>query len=368
MSPPIETQEAPLSPSNPVFDEVTPSNFYLSAAEILAQTKAESKERLREQAEARTRKGRLFEAIRRVRYFTGDELKRELGRTPDDREFLEHWAPRIAELGGILDDRELAECLKRSSPAREKNFAIQIVKLGGEGLTGEIIKLLEEVERISEPPAPNFSGRVNDWLRHGLIEEIFAPKARSPIGNTDQNVSLPRAITSQVSERPLSLPQDGNQLTRRREQPATPKFENWAIGLEHSDVWHIFKKFGDAWRHQRRLSGLSTGMQANLFKGFAEGSGFLSDHEATKRIRKTYDQSDRRRILKRIKPEISHMRSVIRAATHLTDTSVDPLPRDRNMHGWQARIQIGYAIKEDGKLQFKTWEHLTTDETLDFSS
>jgi hypothetical protein len=171
---------------------------------------------------------------------------------------------------------------------------------------------------------------------------------------------VPRAAAVGRRYGPLpggSVPGDAKTLT--------PRFENWAVGIEHSDVWHVFKKFGDGWRHQGRLQNLSLGRQSEILKAFAEGGGFLSDHNALTQVRRTYGESDHKRIMKILKPQISHLRHVLGAATQVTNSKADPLPRDRQLHGWQSRIYIGYAIEVGGKLQFRTREQLSGDEALD---
>jgi len=148
--------------------------------------------------------------------------------------------------------------------------------------------------------------------------------------------------------------------------PRGPQFENWALGIEHGDVWQVFKRTGDQWRHQGRLRNLSSGRQAELLKAIAEGGGFLSDHAATQLIRKTYSDSDKTRIQKIVRPVLSQLRKVMREATGAVHTQVDPLPRDKHLHGWQTKIEVGYALQDDkGKLTFKTREQLSSSEYLD---
>jgi hypothetical protein len=153
--------------------------------EILAQVKAEAEKarrQQREEAAARARDERLRVAIDRVCSFTAEDLEQELRRTPENREFLEHWAQHIAHLGKILDERGFAERMDNLAPGpKEKAFAIQIFKRGVAGKTSEIVRLLEEAENISKPPAPSFSGRVNYWLRYSLVEEILEHEALTSI-------------------------------------------------------------------------------------------------------------------------------------------------------------------------------------------
>ena len=151
-------------------------------------------------------------------------------------------------------------------------------------------------------------------------------------------------------------------LTNTRSQP---HFETWAIGCAYGDVWQLFKKAGDKWHHRGPFKGLCSGRQAELLKKFADGGGFLSDDAARKLFRETYGESDKVRILKIVKPVLSALRRVIRVAVAGTKNTPDPLPRDKHMHGWQARIQIGYAFDEEGKWLFKTKQQLSPEELLD---
>jgi hypothetical protein len=148
--------------------------------------------------------------------------------------------------------------------------------------------------------------------------------------------------------------------------PRGPQFENWALGIEHGDVWQVFKRIGDQWRHQGRLRNLSAGRQAEMLKAIAEGGGFLSDHAATQLIRETYSDSDKTRIRNIIKPVLSQLRQLMRRVVSAADTQADPLPRDKHTHGWQTKIQVGYAIQDEkGKLMFKSREQLSSSEWLD---
>src|SRR5262245_33906757 len=66
-------------------------------------------------------------------------------------------------------------------------------------------------------------------------------------------------------------------------QTSTPRFEGWAVGIEHKDKWHLFRRHGEEWRHQGTVP-VSKGRQNTLLKGFADGGGFLSRLEATRLI------------------------------------------------------------------------------------
>lgn len=112
--------------------------------------------------------------------------------------------------------------------------------------------------------------------------------------------------------------------------------------------------------------GIAKGWQADLLTRFAEGGGYLSDDEAVKLARRTYSDCDRKQIMKLITPEISKLRKVIHKNMGCTGLSTDPLPRDKQRKGWQAAVQIGFAIKNDeDRLEFKLFQELSREERLD---
>jgi hypothetical protein len=128
----------------------------------------------------------------------------------------------------------------------------------------------------------------------------------------------------------------------------------------------VFKKYGQKWRHQGKATGIKKGRQEELLNGFAEGGGFLRDNDAVELVQKTPSRYDKRRIMSILKPEISRLRKVILTNLHHTHGIFDPLPRDKYGKAWQARIQIGYAVKNDeDRFEFKRYEQLTREERLD---
>ncbi len=168
----------------------------------------------------------------------------------------------------------------------------------------------------------------------------------------------PYALKRESAPTPISAPE--------RSSDVRPRFEVWALAIEHGGGWHVFKRFDGKWRHHGRAKGIAKGRQEDLLKRFAEGGGFLSDVDAVNSVRGAFSTYDRKKIMQTIKPEISRLRKVIRRHLQVMDHRVDPLPRDKNARGWQARIQIGYAVKSDaGRLEFRLFEQLSSDETLD---
>jgi hypothetical protein len=139
---------------------------------------------------------------------------------------------------------------------------------------------------------------------------------------------------------------------------------NCALGCEAGTTWRVFVRVRGEWRDHGKLKELSIGKQAELLKLFAEGGGLLEKTTALRYERGHYSPGDVPAMMQRIKSEISNLRTLIRRTFSLPD-SVDPLPWEKSSKGWQALIQIGYAVQEDGeslggeqRLRFKTREEL----------
>jgi hypothetical protein len=164
-----------------------------------------------------------------------------------------------------------------------------------------------------------------------------------------------------------SIPESDSTYAKVRASNGLPRLKDWAIGIEGPGVWHVFHRFGGAWRHQGRAESIASRRQEDLLRSFAEGGGLLSDDGVVKWIRRTSSGEDTRKILKCIKPDISRLRKVLRMNLKITDMAVNPLPRDRHTRGWQSAIEIGYAVKNDdeGRLEFMLHEHLSAEERLD---
>jgi hypothetical protein len=151
-----------------------------------------------------------------------------------------------------------------------------------------------------------------------------------------------------------------------------PNWDTWGLGRETDQRWFLFRKVNGEWRQQKLVTGIAKGRQTNLLKALAEGGGYLEKTKALKLERETYAAADKDKLMGKIKPEISRLREVIRAAIGVPPIKADPLPYDGKRQGWQSAIQIGYAVQEDRehqggeqRLRFKTHEELTCDERAD---
>jgi HEAT repeat protein len=143
-------------------------------------------------------------------------------------------------------------------------------------------------------------------------------------------------------------------------------FEQWAVGIDGAKKWQLFQGLRAGWRHEGLLKGLRKGLRAKLLHAFAESGGRLSQTDALKTAAGgAYVMSDVPRLMAQIKPEMTKLRRILLAATGMGDKE-DPLPWKKDARAWQARIQIGYAVKDDkGRVRFRTREELTADESID---
>jgi hypothetical protein len=165
-----------------------------------------------------------------------------------------------------------------------------------------------------------------------------------------------------------ALGDGGGFLEQSREHEKYPRLVDWALGVEHGDKWHVFKKFSGQWRHKGRLT-ISEGREHELLIKFAENGGRLEKYEAIRLINSSPSPRDAARIMRTmLKTSISRLRSKIREALGLSNTS-DPLPWEGPSKGWRAAIEIGYAVQpgseHDGAgeyLQFRTYEQLRNSE------
>jgi hypothetical protein len=341
----------------------------------------------------------LSEAFRAVREATPEELGAK------GLAFYDSWAERFCQAGTELVNAGLSDWLAGRAATTDpaEGLAVEIYQLGAEGKKEAIAGLLTKVFNLGEADAENQTkissrGAVNAWLRRRLAEKLWDGLSHEPETGTvpgpqtglgeggepmsaSEGVSLvagpPAVNTLAVSDTDLAIAirsphpeQSGTEVAGQSARdhcpPVRTRFENWALAIEHDKAWHVFKKSRGGWRHQGKAKGISKGRQEDLLKRFAAGGGFLSDQEAVKSVLETPSRYDQTKIMQIIKPEISRLRKVIRRNLQVTNDGVDPLPRDKNARGWQARIQIGYAVKSDAdRLEFKVYEELSNDEKLD---
>src|SRR5262249_31410495 len=140
---------------------------------------------------------------------------------------------------------------------------------------------------------------------------------------------------------------------------------NWAVGFERNKRAHIFKKYSGQWRQQSLLQDL-TEDGARLLQKFAEAAGFLSKEQGIKLYRETHSALEAKQIHRqRLQPAVSRLRTILRNAIGV-ERGIQLFSWDKNVKGWRADIEIGFAILEDGHVHLKTVDQLTTEERLDY--
>jgi hypothetical protein len=135
-----------------------------------------------------------------------------------------------------------------------------------------------------------------------------------------------------------------------------PRFDHWAFGMEAEGIWHVFRRVTESgrphWRYQRKVQGLSRGKLQQIMQKLAEGEGFVSRTDLARLIFKA-PFSDRSKYKGQVLTALSRLRAVIRRNVNCT-TEADPLPWVKCQEGWRAKIEIGYAIQVDSRLEFRT--------------
>jgi hypothetical protein len=164
---------------------------------------------------------------------------------------------------------------------------------------------------------------------------------------------------------------------QREESPArggasAPRFEQWAVGMEYNKKWHLFRVVRRKWQHCGPLKGLRGGLRAKLLEGFAANDGVLVKSQALKIAGGPAACADSETVMKKIKPELSALRGILREAVGVANSKEDPLPWDEPCDAWQARVQVGFAIQEDGqklggegRLRFSLRSGLSPEENID---
>jgi hypothetical protein len=356
-----------------------------------------SEEHHRRLQEHAAHRDRLAAAFSHAHAFPGEE--RERGGKPNGEAFA-RWAERFVALGAVLVECDeaiqnlslrarLREVAGKTAPAPLK-FACALLLLASDGKAGELATALERAN--GDQQLRRFVLwlpfiRDNFWRPYPRTNAITVI-AESPDGTTrEENEEAGRAFGCQSpilqihrmgsmdganeaeveSEAQTSLLPSGTSGVSLR-----PRWNHWALGVEAGNKWHLFRQVAGEWRPQRVVGGISKGRQAKLMKAFADRGGFLAKVDALKLERPSYSAGDIDRIMNYIKPELARLRETIRKATGVQNTDTDPLPFDGARKGWQAVIQIGYAVQEDGehvggekRLRFKVRAELTQDESAD---
>ena len=222
--------------------------------------------------------------------------------------------------------------------------------------------------------------RDNPAVLKGSIEDYWIRTRTGPC--TPEARTREAAVLETVSETAAGKAQERNDVAasghRRRgsqsknigrERPTTTtehRFDNWAVAVEHWGGWHVFKKHSSEWRHFGKVSPeFSSGDETKIMETLAFNGGWLGKFEAVKLFRRHPSDEDVRMLFTRkIKPVVSRLRKKLRKSLNIQNK--DPIPWDDKAKGYHAKIQIGYAIKDEkDRLRFKLRHELTGDECLD---
>jgi hypothetical protein len=272
------------------------------------------------------------------------------------------WVERLAELYAALDGAASLDLLDRLPDRGEiRQLVLRLMRWAGNDEFQRAVEVLGTVEPLGKLDA-ELSGELSRQLGEDLLRLLPDQQEAQRLPDPPP----PPAIEEIQPVLERTSP-DTEQVNGSK-----PRWNMWAIGLEVGDKWHLFRKHQGEWRQQRLVEGIPKGRQTKLLKAFATEGGFLPKISALRLERLTFSAGEIDVLMRLIKPEISNLRAILRAAIEVTNTKADPLPYDDHRAGWQAEIQIGYAVQEDGehlggerRLRFRTREELTTDEAVD---
>jgi len=142
-----------------------------------------------------------------------------------------------------------------------------------------------------------------------------------------------------------------------------PPFDHWAFGMEAEDIWHLFRRVTENgsshWRHQRKIQGLPRGKLQQIMKKLAEGEGFVSRKDLAALICRAPPR-DRSKYKGQILAPLSRLRAVLRQNVDGSAIKADLLPWDKSQEGWRAKVEIGYAIQVDSRLEFRMHSQVQT--------
>jgi hypothetical protein len=159
---------------------------------------------------------------------------------------------------------------------------------------------------------------------------------------------------------------NGPELTPDEQKQTTVKWNLWALGFDNEKKqWVLFRRDGVKWERNNRTIKVSAGQPHDLLMAFAEGGGFLSAQNAVKRCCRGDVRPDNEFRKRVVVPAVARVRGFIRKLLGVADKFQDPLPNLEQERGWQATIEIGYAVQEESSyagggtfLCFKTSEQL----------
>jgi hypothetical protein len=202
--------------------------------------------------------------------------------------------------------------------------------------------------------------------------EIEFSKVKLLLQDHPQPVSSIPPVTAATIVQPCftPVPDASNQQQDQHANIDSPDSErrmaDYAIGQDHSRSWVVFAKYQGHWREKRKLTpSISKKTEETLIVAFADGGGILGKYDAIRLFADKPSADVAQKIFENtVKPAMSRLRNKLRTALNLPK-DVDPLPWEESSKGWQAAIQVGYAVPNDSAhagascgLTFKTRKDL----------
>jgi hypothetical protein len=307
-----------------------------------------------------------------VDFQAGIVALRELWR----KKILSELPPPPRKIENKADADEAIDDLERALNDMERKQVAPQAKTEGKDSIEEIAAPDEDVIdhptiRPAEESSPLRLAEVEGSVFAGPIVSSAASDDTPALSEQDGSTILSEKQRSVIeSERSSASVTDQGRPTARE-----PKYSEWAFGQEDGDRWHTFRHRSGRWEHQGLLNGLDDKLQA-LMSAFAKGNEVVRLDDLIN-IRRTHPgAAESKRVQNLIKPEMTRLRNVLLLAMNLPRTSaanikLDPLPPCKEPRGYQARVHIGYAIKDDeghvgdDRLRFQTYQELSHEDRMD---
>jgi hypothetical protein len=231
----------------------------------------------------------------------------------------------LCELGvrlPFLTDRDASQVLERFPEPRRGPIDPELDKQNIEEIAERVkgvVALDEELDTfmrllVAAPStAFSFADRVNRPLVQALVERLRVIGELELPPSSPETEQPPSAVLAVPGGQPKDVKTAHRPKRSRRHEDvegrSVVRFADWALGLSENQKWVLFKRFGEEWRDQSRLS-ISKGRQEKLLKGFLGGKGYLS-RQAIIQIEEVREQSAAavRAALNRVRPELSNLRT-----------------------------------------------------------
>lgn len=159
-----------------------------------------------------------------------------------------------------------------------------------------------------------------------------------------------------TANQPMPKSAVAKEMTGKVRRKRATSFAHWAFGMETENRWHLFRRVIEngrsQWRLQRRVQGLPRGKLQQIMQKLAKGEGFVSQAELTAELCRV-PPSNPTKFKGQVTVPLARLRRVILANLKI-DSDQDPIPWSAAQQGWRAEVQVGYAVKEDTQLVFRT--------------